>query len=562
MAQKLSAPPQMASTSSQKPIHSVVIDTGPLINNTISISTIIGSAEQLYTTPAIISEIRDAATRSRVETTLMPFLNIKTPTPASYEVVAAFAKKTGDFSVLSRQDLGILALAYEVHCERHGGSFGLRDSPGKPVKKTAEEEEADRLAEEKRKEAKAAGAKGKEEEKLARQRKRDQEAENKADGPQSKGRFEEQDKEKNVMDQELEANVQDQDQEEKPDEEVWETVEKKTRTKRSWKSKKAPTKGTQQQRGHLKEDAHAGDGVSAAVEEENSTAAGESAQTVSPTAEKPLDEPATKDKASQSPSQPEAEAPTEQAGEASSPALEQNMSDLQISQPNQEPPVDSAAPTSEDDSEDDWITPDNLTKQQAKDFGASPVSLSTDQPQIPVATMTTDYAMQNVLLQMNLNLLSPAMQRIRKIRTTILRCQACFHTTKQMDKQFCPSCGGPTMARVSCSTDAKGVFRIHLSKNYQVNKRGNKYSVPKPVAGTANGKLREKGGGQGGWGRDLVLSEDQKEYTRRIEESSRMKTRDLMDADYLPGILTGHRERAGGRPKVGAGKTINSRKKF
>ena len=107
----------MATQNSEKPIHSIIIDTGPLINNTVSISTIINTAEVLYTTPAIIAEIRDPATRSRVETTLLPFLNVKTPSPASFEAVSEFSKKTGDFTVLSKQDLGILALAYEVHCE-------------------------------------------------------------------------------------------------------------------------------------------------------------------------------------------------------------------------------------------------------------------------------------------------------------------------------------------------------------------------------------------------------------------------------------------------------------
>jgi RNA-binding protein NOB1 len=34
-----------------------------------------------------------------------------------------------------------------------------------------------------------------------------------------------------------------------------------------------------------------------------------------------------------------------------------------------------------------------------------------------------------------------------------------------------------------------------------------------------------------------------------------------MDENYLPGILTGDRGRAGGRVKVGAGKNVNSKKR-
>jgi RNA-binding protein NOB1 len=134
----------MTSETPQKPIHSLILDTGPLIKNAVSISTVVNSAEEIFTTPAIISEIRDAATRSRVQTTLMPFLKVRNPSQASFDAVIAFSKKTGDYAVLSRQDLGILALAYEVHCERNGGPWGLRDAPKGPLKvKPGEEAEAE-----------------------------------------------------------------------------------------------------------------------------------------------------------------------------------------------------------------------------------------------------------------------------------------------------------------------------------------------------------------------------------------------------------------------------------
>ena len=146
----------MAVEPTQKPIHSLILDTGPLIKNVVSISTIINSAEELYTTPAIISEIRDEATRMRVHTALMPFLKVRNPSPASYDAVIAFSKKTGDHAVLSRQDLGILALAYEIHCERNGGDWGLRSVPKGPIKLRPEEEEEARKQKEAKEAAKAA----------------------------------------------------------------------------------------------------------------------------------------------------------------------------------------------------------------------------------------------------------------------------------------------------------------------------------------------------------------------------------------------------------------------
>ena len=164
---------------------------------------------------------------------------------------------------------------------------------------------------------------------------------------------------------------------------------------------------------------------------------------------------------------------------------------------------------------------------------------------------------------MNLNLLSPTtLQRIRHLKSFVKRCHACFFVTKDMSKDFCPRCGKDTLTRVSCTTDANGQFQMHLKKNMQWNNRGNRYSVPKPVTGNASGKWKG-GGGKGGWGTDLILAEDQKEYTRAVSEQKRLQRRErnLMDEDYLPGILTGERIRHGGRVKVGAGRNVNSKKR-
>ncbi|CAG8850133.1 27810_t:CDS:2, partial [Racocetra persica] len=45
---------------------------------------------------------------------------------------------------------------------------------------------------------------------------------------------------------------------------------------------------------------------------------------------------------------------------------------------------------------------------------------------IKVACITTDYSMQNVLLQMGLNLVSVEGARIKKVKSWVLRCHACF----------------------------------------------------------------------------------------------------------------------------------------
>lgn len=135
-------------TPTPKPIHSLILDTGPLIKNDPPASTLRAKAEQLYTLPCIVSEIRDAATRSRVETTLLPFVTLRSPKPESVRFVREFARKTGDLAVLSKPDIDVLALGYELECERNGGDWRLRNAPGQqrlngkpPQKEDAEKAE-------------------------------------------------------------------------------------------------------------------------------------------------------------------------------------------------------------------------------------------------------------------------------------------------------------------------------------------------------------------------------------------------------------------------------------
>lgn len=431
--------------ASTKIAHTILLDTGPVIKNTPSISTLLSSCEQLITIPAVEDEIRDVATRSRYETTIKPFLTFRSPRPESVTVVRDFARKSGDLAVLSRPDVAILALAYELECERNGGDWRLRRTPGQK------------------------GLNGK--------------------PPQRE-----------------EAKVEE----------------------------------------AVKIDAAAEVDDAEAVQEEKFEDKKEDVQEAEPGTTEP--EIVAKQTAKTEVSHPDSDAPhtKEVTKEA--------------------PPI--TIPEAEDDAGSDsdsegWITPSNLKTHIEADAAGSSTSSTAAQPKIlQVATITTDFAMQNVLLLMNLNLLSAtnSLTRIRNIKTFVLRCHACFQVVKETSKQFCPRCGGATLTRVACSTDSQtGEFKLHLKKNMQWNTRGDRYSIPKAVAGSANGRVT--GGGKGGWGNNLMLTEDQKEYQRAMTMEKRTKERDLMDEDYLPGILTGDRGRAGGRIQVGAGRNVNSKKR-
>lgn len=49
---------QSAAAQGQKRIHSLVVDTGPLIKNEPALSTLISEAEEIYTIPSVLSEIK------------------------------------------------------------------------------------------------------------------------------------------------------------------------------------------------------------------------------------------------------------------------------------------------------------------------------------------------------------------------------------------------------------------------------------------------------------------------------------------------------------------------
>ncbi|EXJ76562.1 uncharacterized protein A1O5_01070 [Cladophialophora psammophila CBS 110553] len=433
----------------KKPVHTIILDASPLLLNTPGISTLLANGHVLVTTPSVLAEIKAEEARIRVETLYKPFLTIRSPNPESLKVVREFARKTGDAAVLSHTDFEILALAYEIECERNGGNWRLRTAPGQKRLNGAPPPQQDAV------------------------------------------------KEGEIRDQILSAENMEEDVENEAEKEL-DSIEGKVET--------MTLEGPESQKQDKTDD---------------SVEVGEDT--------------------------------TEAAAQPSAPPSE----------------IISKQPTENEDGSDSegWITPSNIKRRQALDESGSSRLSQSSPKHLQVATMTGDFAMQNVLLQMNLNLISTkTCQRISQIKQFILRCHACFSTTRDMSKQFCPRCGKPTLTRVTCTTNDKGEVKLHLKKNMQWNNKGNVFSVPKPTSGSANQKWqgpRHGGGGRGGWGNELILAEDQKEYVRAMAQMKRdtRREKDLMDEDILPGILSGARGHTTGRPRVGGGRTVNSRKR-
>jgi len=403
----------------RKPINALIIDAGPILSASAAPTYYLSQADRLLTTPSVVAEIRDEAARARFETQWRSFLVVRTPRPGSLKHVAEFAKRTGDYQALSRTDLELIALGYEVELEVSGGDWRLRAKPGqKDVNGPMPEWWKKGL-----------------------------------DGPE----------------------VED---------EVKEEVVDEKKTEEEEKQKK-------------EEDVKTGDGKK-----------------------------------------------TEE--------LAEGIEKVKLEGEQAEPAVVVEEEDSEDDSTTDdsdggeWITPSNLHKkrQPIPSEKTTPIS----KRKLTVALATTDYSMQNVLLQMNLHLCSPtSLMQIKNTRSTVLRCHACFYILRNpsASSDFCPRCGGvKTLLRTSCSTDANGIFRVYLKKNFQWNNRGNVFSLPKPQHGTSSMK---------GVPDAPVLREDQKEYQRAMRREKWRKEKDLLDPDILPGILTGQR-RQGPYVTVGSGK--------
>lgn len=223
-------------------------------------------------------------------------------------------------------------------------------------------------------------------------------------------------------------------------------------------------------------------------------------------------------------------------------------------EPEEEKPEVEEQPEEDDGSDaGEWITPDNINKfKGTSDKGwvgpskskkdPSIVAVKETSPSVKVACVSSDFAVQNVLLQMRLKLYSPDGFRIKRLKNWLLRCHACYATTKEMDRKFCPKCGGATLIRTSYSIDTQGQLTLYLRADFQYNNRGTQYSIPMPKSGrNAN---------------NLMLREDQAEYERAMKSWNRGQkkaakgvTMDVID-DRLSAIFNGMSLRPDGSTKA------------
>ncbi|KAK6889920.1 20S-pre-rRNA D-site endonuclease NOB1 [Candida tropicalis] len=125
--------------SETKNIQSLVLDAGPLI--TQPATTLQQYATEYYTTPGVHSELKDEYARQQLAI-WGDNLKIKQPKPEYIEKTIKFSKLTGDYSVLSVNDLHIIALAYELEVLNNGES-NLRKFPGEVLESQKQENQGE-----------------------------------------------------------------------------------------------------------------------------------------------------------------------------------------------------------------------------------------------------------------------------------------------------------------------------------------------------------------------------------------------------------------------------------
>lgn len=171
----------------------------------------------------------------------------------------------------------------------------------------------------------------------------------------------------------------------------------------------------------------------------------------------------------------------------------------------------------DDSDEGEWITPENVSEKKNRDLLKIKESEKKEDKDelidvVSVQCITSDFAMQNVLLRMGLQVKSLSGHRITCLKAWMLRCHACYWYTADARRKFCDKCGGPTLLKTSYMLDEAGQPHFFLARNFQYRLRGTQFDMPMP---------------QGGRCQEMITREDQKEYLRALKSQTRSEQKEL-----------------------------------
>eukprot|EP00914_Ancora_sagittata_P020441 GHVO01040390.1.p1 GENE.GHVO01040390.1~~GHVO01040390.1.p1 ORF type:complete len:372 (-),score=73.12 GHVO01040390.1:114-1229(-) len=131
----------------------------------------------------------------------------------------------------------------------------------------------------------------------------------------------------------------------------------------------------------------------------------------------------------------------------------------------------------DDDVSDDgtgWINDENIDDLRDTNGGIKEHA----QRESRVICMTSDFALQNLCLQMGLNVKSATGASITSLRLWGKCCRSCDIFIKDSTKLFCRECGHANLCRVPYTVDVNGDIIVDYKKRPK-NTRGTVFSVPK-----------------------------------------------------------------------------------
>lgn len=100
-----------------------------------------------------------------------------------------------------------------------------------------------------------------------------------------------------------------------------------------------------------------------------------------------------------------------------------------------------------------------------------------------VKFVTSDMAMQNVIIQLGFQLLNLDGMRLTRIKRYKLLCVGCDYINTDTERLFCKRCGGAFLQKVSVYVNASGKLTYFKNPKRKINLRGTQYDIPKPKGG-------------------------------------------------------------------------------
>lgn len=105
-------------------VKDLVVDSGAFLRN----SPLQDYGENIYTCEEVLAEIKSKWALDRLQ--VLPYeIKVKEPDEEDLQFVTRFAKKTGDFSSLSKTDLKVIALAVCMERQSKGNIEHLKTAP-------------------------------------------------------------------------------------------------------------------------------------------------------------------------------------------------------------------------------------------------------------------------------------------------------------------------------------------------------------------------------------------------------------------------------------------------